>query len=114
MKRFYRGIIRREPVGSAIQLIEPALQGTVIIKVADAATAGGYILFVMDCDDTQHKANLTVPGVEELSEERVVTLAAQYQPRRTVTRGGLFSTKKEKIEVPAFDLKEFLSKKYKR
>lgn len=110
MNRFYRVVITKQPVGSAVRHKEPAMQGRVIIKVTDSTTAGNYKLFVMDCDDAQHEANLTLSGVEALLEAEAVKLAAQYQPRRTLTRFNPVTLEKGEIEIPGCDLGKFYQK----
>lgn len=107
MKRYYKSIIGRQSVGTAVQYVEPGLHGVVVIKVTDTTTAGDHKLFVMDCDDSQHQANLGIGGVEELSEEQAVELAARYQPSRTIEQFNPLTMRKEKIEMPACDLRKF-------
>lgn len=110
MKRFYKATITKQPIGSAVRHKEPAVQGKVIVKVTDSTTAGDYKLLVIDCDDAQNKTNLTVPGVEELSEEQALKLAAQYQPERTLTHLNPVTMEEEEIDVPACDLRKFYKK----
>ena len=107
MKRFYKATITKQPIGSAVRHKEPAVQGKVIIKVTDSTTAGDYKLLVIDCDNAQNKANLTIPGVEELSEEQALKLAVQYQPKRTLTQLNPVTMEEEEIDVPACDLEKF-------
>ncbi|MGA1870551.1 MAG: hypothetical protein ACMUJM_18605 [bacterium] len=117
MKRFYKVAITKVPLGTAIEYREPPLQGKVVIKVSDTETAGSYQLFVVECDDTQNRDNIASPFVSELSEEEAVKLAAHYQPQRTVIRhqpqrqGSHPHSRlrmREKITLPACDLKKFL------
>ncbi len=110
MKRFYKVAITKQPVGSAVEHKEPAVQGRAIVKVTDSTTAGDYKIFVLDCDNAQHKANLATPGVDELSEEQAIKLAAQYQPKRTLTEFNPRTMNEEKIEVSACDLTRFLTR----
>ena len=110
MRKFYKVAITKRPVGSAVQHIEPSIKGNIIIKVTDSTTAGDYKLFVIDCDDAQHKANLATAGIEELSEEQAVQLAAEFQPKRTLTQLNPVTMKEEKVTVPACDLKKFYQK----
>jgi hypothetical protein len=110
MNVFYKVIITKEQVGSAIRHKEPSLQGNIIIKVTDSTTGGDYKIFVMDCNDAQNQANLSKPGVEELSEEQAVKLAAKYQPKRTMTELNPRTMKEEKITIPACDLRKFYKK----
>jgi hypothetical protein len=110
MERFYRATITKQPIGSAVRHKEPAVQGTVIVKVTDSTTAGDYKILVIDCDDAQNKANLTIPGVEELSEEHALKLAAQYQPERTLTQPNPVTMEEEEIDVPTCDLRKFYKK----
>lgn len=108
MNRFYKVTITKQPIGTAIAHKEPPVQGNVIIKVTDTTTAGDYKLIVVDCQEEQHQANLSLPGVAALSEDEAAELAAKYQPQRTVTRMQPLPTKQEKVTVPEFDLKKFL------
>ncbi len=110
MKKFYKVAITKRPIGSAIEHKEPAMQGDIIIKVTDSTTAGDHKIFVIECDDAQHKANLTSSRIEELSEERAIKLAAEYQPKRTLTRFNPLTMKKEKTDIPACDLRKFYKK----
>ncbi len=72
------------------------------------------MIIVVDCTEKQHKANLNLSGVEELSETDAIKLAARYQPERTVTRFDPTTMKEEKITIPACDLKKFIEKKEKK
>lgn len=110
MVSFYKVRIAKRKIGSAVEHIEPALQGEVIVKVTDSETSGDYKLFVVDATDAQHKMNLTLPGVEALSEAEAVKLAAQYQPQRTLRQFNPVTMKEETIKVPACDLKKFYQK----
>ena len=110
MKRFYKVTITKRPIGSAVEHREPAVQGNVIIKVSDSTTAGDYQLFVIDCDNNQHKANLATLGIDELSEEQAIKMAAQYQPERTFTRHNPLTMKEETFTIPACDLRKFYKK----
>jgi hypothetical protein len=107
VKRFYKVAITKRSIGSAIEHREPGVEGHVLVKVTDSTTAGDYKLFVIDCNDAQHQANLDTPGIEEVSEDQAVTLAAKYQPQRTLTRLNPQTRKEEHITVPACDLKQF-------
>jgi hypothetical protein len=107
VKRFYKAVITKRSLGSAVEHREPRVEGQVIVKVTDSTTAGNYKLFVIDSNDAQHKANLDIPGIEEVSEEQAVILAAKYQPQRTLTRLNPLTRKEENITVPACDLKKF-------
>jgi hypothetical protein len=110
MTTFYKVTVTREPVGSALRHKEPPLQGSIIIKVTDSTTKGNYRIIVIDCDDKQNKVNLAAPGVEALTEEQAVKLAAKYQPRRTVVEFNPRTGKKEKNTIPACDLGKFYKK----
>lgn len=107
MKRFYKAAITKRSIGSAVEHGEPGVAEQVIVKVTDSTTAGDYKLFVIDCNDAQHQANLDIPGIDEVSEDQVVTLAARYQSQRTLTRLNTQTRKEENITVPACDLKKF-------
>ena len=110
MIAFYKVSITKEPVGSAIRHKEPPLQGKIVIKVTDSTTQGDFKIFVMECDDAQNKANLSTPGVEQLSEEQAVKLAAKYQPKRTMVEFNPRTMKEEKVTIPACDLRKFYKK----
>jgi hypothetical protein len=97
----------KRSLGSAVEHREPGVEGQVIVKVTDSTTAGDYKLFVIDCNDAQHQANLAIPGIEEVSEEQAITLAAKYQLQRTLSRLNPQTRKEENITVPACDLKQF-------
>jgi hypothetical protein len=107
VKRFYKAAITKRSLGSAVEHREPGVEGQVIVKVTDSTTAGDYKLFLIDCNDAQHEANLNIPGIEEVSEEQAITLAAKYQPKRTLTRLNPLTRQEEKVTVPACDLKKF-------
>jgi hypothetical protein len=77
----------------------PAIQGTVQRTVTDAGTRGDYQLLVVEANDNQHQANVTLPDVKELSAEDAQALAPQYQPQRTVTRFDLLTRKETKVEI---------------
>jgi hypothetical protein len=110
MTTFYKVTVTKEPVGSAVRHKEPPLQGNIIIKVTDSTTKGNYKIIVIDCDDKQNKVNLSTPGVEALTEEQAVKLAAKYQPQRTVVEFNPRTRKKEKNTIPACDLRKFYEK----
>ncbi|NIM18407.1 MAG: hypothetical protein GTO45_41030 [Candidatus Aminicenantes bacterium] len=110
MNVFYKVSITKEQVGSAIQHKEPSLQGKIVIKVMDSTTRGDFKIFVMECDEAQNKANLSKPGIEKLTEEQAVKLAAKYQPKRTMVELNPRTMKEEKVTIPACDLRKFYKK----
>ena len=104
MKTFYKVTITKQSVGSAVRYKEPPLQGKIIAKVTDMESMGDYRIVIMECDEVQHKTILTMGGVVELSEKESVKLAAQFQPKRTVTKFNPRTRKAEKIRIPACNL----------
>ena len=110
MNRFYKVAITKVPIGSAIEHREPRVQGRIIVKVTDVTTGGDYQLFLVDASDEQHQANLTLAGVEELSEEQAIKLAAEYQPQRSFKRFNPQTRQEEQISVPTLDLRKFYQK----
>jgi hypothetical protein len=111
MNRFYKVTITKRPVGTAIEHREPRVEGNIIVKVTDSTTTGDYKLLAVDADDTQHAANLKMPGVEEVAEADAVNLAAMFQPKHTFTQFNPTTRKEEKVTVPAVDLRAFLEKR---
>ncbi len=107
MKRFYKVTITKWPIGSAVEHREPPVQGAIIVKVTDITTGGDYRLFLVDASDEQHQSNLSLTGVEELSEEQAIKLAAEYQPQRTFKRFNPETRQEEQISVPTLDLRMF-------
>lgn len=105
MRAYYRVSVIKQAVGSAIMHKEPPLEGDVVTKVTDVTTAGDYKLIVLDCDDEQHQANLTVPGVAEVSDSEAADLAPKFQPERTLTEFDPASGKESTLNVPAADLR---------
>jgi hypothetical protein len=110
MKTYYRVTITKQPVGSAIKHREPPIQGHVIFKVTDGASAGDYRLVAIEATDAQHKANLALAGIEELTESQAAKLAKQYRPKTTRTRFSFRKGRQEKITRPAADLKKLIGK----
>ena len=107
MNRFYRIVITKRPIGTAIEHREPEIQGAISTKVTDSTTAGDYKLIVADSTDEEHHANLAQPGVQELSEDEATALAPRYRPQRTHTAFNPETRKEERVTVPAADLKRF-------
>ncbi|HEY0733609.1 MAG TPA: hypothetical protein VGD69_01780 [Herpetosiphonaceae bacterium] len=110
MNRCYKVAVIKRPIGTAIEYQEPPVQGKLITKVFDSTTGGDYELIVLDADDGQHQANVALAGVEELSEEQAVDLAATYQPERTLTRINPRTMTEEQETVPACDLRKILDR----
>jgi hypothetical protein len=108
MYRFYKMTIDKRPIGSAIEHREPPLRGTVITKVTDITTAGDYKLAVVDADDTQHRHNEALPGVDVLEEDEAVKLAPQYQPATTEERPNPMDHTLQKVQRPAVDLEALM------
>lgn len=104
MNRFYRVVIDKRPVGTAIEHREPPLQGEIVVKVTDSTTRGDYRLVVMDADEAQHESNLALPGVEPLEEDAAVELAARYQPAFQGERLDPRTGEVEEVDIPAVDL----------
>ncbi len=118
MEVHYRVKIAKESIGSAIQHKEPPLEGNVTVKVGDTQTRGAYKVIVLDCTAAQHAENLTLPGVQELNQDRAVKLAARFQPKRKMVKmkphfkkGKDPDEDAEDINVPVLDLKKHLKKK---
>lgn len=116
MNRFYKVAIDKRPIGTAFEHREPPLQGAQVTKVADSRTQGSFKLIVVDATDTEHQANLALPGVDELAQAAAVALAAEYQPE--VTREvrdreteNVREVKVKKVKVPAVDLKDILRRR---
>ena len=105
MRAYYKVMVSKQPVGSAVMHKEPPLEGEVVTKVTDMTTGGDYKLIVLDCDDEQHQGNLTVPGVAEVSDSEAADLAPKFQPERTMTEFDPASGKESKFSVPAVDLR---------
>jgi len=82
------------------------VQGRVIVKVTDLITAEINKLFVAECADEQHQANLAISGVTKLPEQEAVELARTYQPAQTRTQLDPSTLKEEHVEVPALDLRK--------
>jgi hypothetical protein len=111
MNRFYRVAIVKRPVGTAIEHREPAIEGDVLTKVTDSATAGDYKLIVVDATDDEHQANLAQFGVQELSEDDAAELAPTYRPQVTRVAFNPETMKEERLSVPAADLRGFVQRR---
>ncbi len=109
MKKIYKAKIEKRSVGSAIEHIPPDMKGTIITSVYDSTTDGDYRLFVVECNQAQHKANLSLEGVSELSEEGAISLAREYQPERKIKKIDPATMKEEEITIPECDLRVYLS-----
>ena len=109
MKRIYKAKIVKKNVGSAIEHILPELKGKIITSVYDITTDGDYRLFLVECDDAQNKANLSLEGVSELSEEEAISIAAEYQPERKIKKVDPTTQKEEEITIPKCDLRKYIS-----
>jgi hypothetical protein len=110
MVRFYKAAIVMKPIGAAIQYKEPSVKGKIIKSVTDAASRGKCKLMVVDADDEQHRFNLALSLLEEVSESEAVELAKLYRPEKTLTRINRQTMKEEKVTVPTCDLKKYYSK----
>ena len=107
MKHCYRVTITKQLLGSAIEYLEPLLQGQIQAKMTDSTTRGNFKLIIIDCDDNQHQFNLNLSGVENLTVEEATKLAPIYQPQRTIRRFNPQTRQEEKVVVPAMDLTQF-------
>jgi hypothetical protein len=105
---FYDAPTARRTLGSAVALIDPPLQGTILIKVGDVASQGARKLYAVTCDDAEHAANLSIPGLRELDEAEAVALAARYHPAQTHRRRDPFTGKEDTEQLPACDLRALL------
>lgn len=108
MKAFYKVTVTKQSIGSAIMHKEPPLEGEVVTKVTDTATAGDFKLIVLDCTAEQHEANLTLSGVVALSDKAAAELAPKYQPKRTLTEFDPRTGKEERSTIQAVDLRAVL------
>ncbi|BAP56305.1 hypothetical protein THII_2008 [Thioploca ingrica] len=111
MNHFYRVAITKQFLGSAIEHKEPPLQGQIQTKVTDSTTQGDFKLITVDCDDSQHRLNITLPGVQNLEEDEVTQLAPLYQPERSIKRFDPKTRKEESVVMPAADLTRFYAAK---
>ena len=107
MNQFYKVAVSKRSIGSAVEHREPAVQGRILTKVTDSTSGGDFKLLLVDADEAQHQANLSVAGVEELAEEQAIKLAAEYQPQRTFKRFNPQTRQEEQISVPTLDLRAF-------
>lgn len=107
MNHYYRVAITKQFLGSAIEHKEPPLSGQIQAKVTDATTQGDFKIIIVDCDDSQHRLNITLPGVQILEEDEVTQLAPLYQPQRTIKRFDPKTRQEESVVMPAADLTRF-------
>ena len=75
----------------------------------DITTDGDFRLFVVDCSDEEKRANIALDGVNELSEEDAVPLAAQFQPARKIKTFNPETKKEEEQDIPELNLKIYLT-----
>ena len=110
MIRFYIGRIKRMPLGSAVQVVEPVLQGRLIEKIRNLQIGSEEALYVLDCDDEQHHRNLAMAGVKELTKEEAIVIAAEYHPKRKYRERGAWPSKAKIMEKPDLDLDRFIKR----
>lgn len=108
MKNYYKINVTKQSVGTAIMHREPPLQGEIITKATDITSAGDFKLVVVECDDEQHRTNLSLAGVVSVSEADAEQLAPKFQPKRSIKEFDIQTGKSIKREVPAFDIKNFV------
>jgi hypothetical protein len=108
MKKIYKAKIEKRSVGSAIEHIPPDLKGTIITNVYDSTTDGDYRLYVVECSQAEHKANLSLDGVSELSKDKAISLAKEYQPARKIININPTTMKQEEITIPECDISVYL------
>lgn len=108
MIRFYTGRIKRIPLGSAVQVVEPILQGQLIEKVRNLQIGSEEALYVIDCDDEQHHRNLAMAGVNELTKKEAAAVAAEYHPKRKYRERGPWPSRAKIVEKPELDLERLL------
>jgi len=111
MNHFYRVVITKQFLGSAIEHKEPSLQGQIQAKVTDSTTQGDFKIIIIDCDDTQYQYNLNLSGVHNLEEDEVTKLAPLYQPERTIKRFDPKTRKEESVVMSAANLTRFYATK---
>jgi len=108
MIRFYKAKIIKRPVGTAIEHIMPLFQGNVITNVYDINTEGDFRLFVIDCTEEENRSNISLDGVNLLSENDAIALAAEFQPARSIVKFNMETKTEEVQEIPALDLRAYL------
>ena len=108
MIRFYTGRIKRIPLGSAVQVVEPVLQGRLIEKIRNLQAGSEKALYVIDCDDEQHHRNLATAGVSEHTKEEAAVITAAYHPKRKYRERGAWPSKAKVVEKPELDLDRIL------
>lgn len=108
MKKIYSVKVEKRDLGGVVELVLPNLKGTVVATVIDMETNGENRIFVVDCKQAEHKANITMEGVEALTKEKGIKLATKYQPERKVKRHNRRLRRVEEITIPKCDLEVYL------
>jgi hypothetical protein len=109
MLRFYKAKTIKKPIGTAIEHILPAFKGRVITDVYDITTDGDYRLFVVDCNETDNEANLSLDGVTGLSQEDAISMAVQFQPARKIKTIDPATNEEKEVDLPELNLKPYLA-----
>lgn len=109
MIRFYKAKIIKKSVGTATEHTLPVFRGRIITNVYDLATDGDLRLFVVDCSDEEDRLNKALDGVNEISEEDAVPLAAKFQPARKIKTFNPETKKEEEQNIPVLNLKIYLT-----
>ena len=111
MIKYYAGRSKHVRLGTAIQVIEPYLEGNVVEKVRDLIEDDKRLLFIVDCDENQHQKNLERGDVESITKKEAVKLAAAYHPKRKYRKRTHWLSKARVVERPAFDLNKEVKRK---
>ena len=110
MKRFYKVMMKKVPIGRAAMYKMPPLDGEILLKITDAPTKGDYNLTVTECDDENHNKNISLENITDMEEKNAIELAAEFQPESIRVEVNPKTKRKKKITIPALDLTKYLSK----
>ncbi len=111
MITYYTGRSRQARRGTAIELIEPTLEGDIVYKLRDLIEDSNRLLYVMDCKGKQHARNLARGEVRQMTKSEAVTLAAAYHPARKYREPTRWLSKAKTVERPAFDLDKMVKQR---
>lgn len=88
--------------------LTPPLTGKMLLQIPDPAPGSENALYILECTKEQHDLNKALMNIEELTKKKAAEIAATYRPAKTYRRKGFLLEGKTQVNVPGFNLDDFL------
>lgn len=110
MHKFYLAQLLKTSFEDRELRVAPPLVGKLLLQISDPAPYSENVLYILECTKEQHEQNKALMNVEELTNKKAAEIAQTYRPARTLRRKGFLLGGKAVVNIPAFDLEDFLHK----